>query len=189
MLAILISWITLLIVQFYLGDLFIHLYNKLCNNKEQYGFLDTFFLGMCFILIPLQFTSLWLPSNHYILLAYIIICIAYWACNKERTKEQIRKITDLLNSLTLFQKILICIALLAVIFHSLFLSYLCFPNCRDVLQQLARNMPQATTLMLEHDNGQQVSIAIPERNLKNQVDNSLVAVLAKIMRRGGFDSL
>jgi len=122
MAAILISWVVMFFVLFSLGNIFINIYNKICKAKENYGFLDTFILGMCFILIPLQFTSLWLPSNQYITLSFVILCIIYWCYNRVRLKEYIFKIKSGYNSISILQKILIALSLISVIAYLLFLS-------------------------------------------------------------------
>lgn len=84
MVAVILSWIVISIVFLSFGDFLIAVYNKLCKQNEQYGLTDTFLLGMCLTLIPLSISSFWLPSNHYVLLVYLLLSIFYWFIKKER---------------------------------------------------------------------------------------------------------
>ena len=103
MLAITISWITISVVFLSMGDILVSLYNRLCKQDEQYGLTDTFLLGMCFTLIPLSITSFWLPSNHYILLALLVACVAYWIVRKEHFRAVTRKVKLSFGHLSVFQ--------------------------------------------------------------------------------------
>jgi hypothetical protein len=69
----------------------VSLYNRLCRQDEQYGLTDTFLLGMCFTLIPLSVSSFLLPSNHYILSAFLLFSAAYWIIRKDHFPALIRK--------------------------------------------------------------------------------------------------
>lgn len=83
MLAILISWIAISIVFLTFGDFFVFLYNRLCKQDEKYGITDTFLLGMCFTVMSASISSLYLPSNQYILFAYLILSISYWIIRRK----------------------------------------------------------------------------------------------------------
>lgn len=103
MIAIAISWITILIVFFSFGDFLVSLYNKLCKRNENYELTDTFLIGMCFTLIPLSLSSLWLPSNHYMLLVYLILSIIYWVVRKDHFREVFGNIKRKIKSLSPLQ--------------------------------------------------------------------------------------
>lgn len=103
MIAIAISWIAILIVFLSFGDFLIFIYNKLCKEDENYGFLDTFLIGMGCTLIPLSLSSLWLPSNQYILLAYILLSFLYWPLRKEHLRKTIKRISDDIRSFSALQ--------------------------------------------------------------------------------------
>jgi len=121
MIAILVSWTIIFFILFSFGDIFISIYNKLCKREESYGILDSFFLGLCFILIPLQFTSLWLPSGHYMLFAYIVICMIYWVCKRKRLKKFLVDYSKSFKQITTLQGISIIIVIASVILYCLFL--------------------------------------------------------------------
>lgn len=123
MLATIIAWIVISLVLLSFGDILIHSYNKLCKQKEEYNLPDIFILGMCFILIPLSSTSFWLPSNHYILLAFIIVSIIYWAFNKERLKDRIKKAKLTLSTLSSFHLIIILASVISI------LSFVIWSSC------------------------------------------------------------
>lgn len=89
MLIVIVSWIIICFVLFSLGDIFLCIYNKLCKSNERYSLLDTVLLGMCFITLLVSISSIWLPSNHFVLLAYVIISILYWIINRKRLQKSI----------------------------------------------------------------------------------------------------
>lgn len=103
MIAIAISWIAILVVFLSFGDFFIFLYNKLSGKDENYGALDTFLLGMGFTLVPLSLSSLWLPSNEYILLTYLIVSILYWIVRKDHFKERFKRIVNSIKRFSALQ--------------------------------------------------------------------------------------
>lgn len=100
--------------------MFISLYNKLCKTKEQYNILDTFILGMCFIMIPLSLSSLWLPSNHYILLVYVTTSILYWFLNKKHLKKSIEKLKKILSEFSIIQITAILLSLICILLYVLY---------------------------------------------------------------------
>lgn len=84
MIATAIAWITISFVLLSFGDIGIYIYNKWGKREEKYNTPETFILGMCFVLIPLSLSSIWLPSNGYILLLFLIISIIYWIVRRKR---------------------------------------------------------------------------------------------------------
>lgn len=124
MLAILISWIVIFFALFSMGDLFISLYNynKVCKTDEAYNIVDTFILGICFILIPLQLTSLWLPSNHYILSAYILIAAIYWIFNRKRLDIYYSKTKESLRTIKRLQILLAIVGILTILIYVSFID-------------------------------------------------------------------
>lgn len=117
MITTLFSWIVIFYTLFSLGDCFIFLYNKLCKNKEEYNLIDTFLLGICFACLLLPLSSFWLPSNHIILFAYIIIGTAHWIFNYARLKRHIDSIRLFVTSTTILQKIFILVPILSVLLY------------------------------------------------------------------------
>lgn len=115
MIAVIISWIAISIVFLSFGDFLISLYNKLCRQSEQYGLTDTFLLGMCFTLIPLSFTSFWLPSGQYILFTFLILSIIYWTYRKNRLKIIIEDIKSAVKNYSLWHLIVFIIPVISLI--------------------------------------------------------------------------
>lgn len=106
MIAILISWIAILIVFLSFGDCLISLYNKLCKRNENYELIDTFLIGMGAMLIPLSLSSLWLPSNHYILLASLLLSFIYWLVRKDHFKAFCKRLKNSIQQFSIFQLVL-----------------------------------------------------------------------------------
>lgn len=115
MLAIITSWIAILLVFISFGDILIFLYNKLCRQNELYGLTDTFVIGMCFTLIPLSITSLWLPSNQYILFAYLILSVGYWLIRKQHFVVLIKSLKSSISGLTSLQSAIFIIPIISLI--------------------------------------------------------------------------
>lgn len=103
MLAITISWIVISIVFLSFGDFLIFLYNRLCKQDERYRLTDTLLLGMCATLIPLSATSLWLPSNQYILLVFVILSIIYWIIRWSHFQYKLKQLKARLKSFSVLQ--------------------------------------------------------------------------------------
>lgn len=122
MLAILISWTIIFFILFSLGDMFVSFYNKLCKTKENYNSLDTFLLGMCLMVILIPASSLWLPSNHYILFALVIIAIGYWIYNHKRLKAHVQTAKASFSFLNTFQITVILLLIFTIIVFISFLS-------------------------------------------------------------------
>lgn len=115
MLAIITSWIAISIVFLSFGDFLVSLYNRLCRKDELYGLTDTFMLGMCFTLIPLSLSSLWLPSNHYILFIYLILSVCYWSVRKERFLTLFKRIKSEFAKTSLIQYIVFIVTIISLI--------------------------------------------------------------------------
>lgn len=115
MLAIALSWIVISIVFLSFGDFFLFLYNRLCKRKEEYSVIDTFLLGMCFTTVALSVSSIWLPSNQYILAVYLLICTIYWALRRERLFYLWENLKDRLKSFTVLQLILIILPIIGLL--------------------------------------------------------------------------
>lgn len=113
MLAIIISWITISIVFLSFGDFLVSLYNRLCKKNELYGLTDTFLLGMCFVLIPLSLSSLWLPSNHYILFAYLILSFLYWIFRRKHFLAVLKRIKSGFEHISSLQLIIFAVTVIS----------------------------------------------------------------------------
>lgn len=122
MLVVLLSWSIIFYILFSAGDILIFLYNKICRTKERYGFLDTFILGICFVSAILSLTSIWLPSNHYILFTFGIITITYWLIQRNRLRSYIITFTNMVKNLKPIHKILFPIVFIAILIYILFPS-------------------------------------------------------------------
>ncbi|WP_029905498.1 hypothetical protein [Prevotella sp. 10(H)] len=122
MFAIFLCWFLIAVTFISLGDFFIFIYNKLCKKKERYSVTDTLFLGMIFILIPLSISSFWLPSNHYILLAYFIFSVLYWAIRYKYFIFCLKQVKRKIKSLSVYQLIVILLAILSVGLLSVYLG-------------------------------------------------------------------
>lgn len=122
MLAITISWLTMFFVLFSLGDIFVNIYNKLCKENEQYNILDTVLLGLCFLSLILSASSLWLPSDHFILLYYIVICLVYWIIIRRRRNLIIKRFRIVFKSLSWIEKGILCSFVVAIVCYLLFFS-------------------------------------------------------------------
>lgn len=119
MIVIVISWIVISFVLFTFGDIFILLYNKACKRQENYSFIDTFLLGLFFTLIPLSISSFWLPSNHYVLYAYLVICIMYWIVRRERFIYLFRHFKKQFSDLSLAHKLVLIAGLVTFVLMAL----------------------------------------------------------------------
>lgn len=122
MLAILLCWLCISVTFLSLGDFFILVYNKICNKNEKYSIIDTLFLGMAFITIPLSISSFWLPANHYILLSFFIFSILYWTIRYKYFIHCIKRIRKHINSLFIYQSVVIISAILSIAFFAVWLG-------------------------------------------------------------------
>lgn len=114
MLTILISWIVMSYVLYLLGDMLILVYNTVCRAKESYNVLDIFVLGTGFITLLLSFSSLWLPTNQYVLLALLFIVTIYLLWQRRRIFHNLKKIYEKFSSLSLTERVFVFVVLLTI---------------------------------------------------------------------------
>jgi len=119
MFAVLISWIVILFILFSLGDFLVRLYNKYSRDNENYNILDTTLTGMCFITLLLSVSSLWLPSNHYILILLFAFSIVYSITNR---KELYKRFIAYRDSTNLLLSISSAVIILSIAFFISFVS-------------------------------------------------------------------
>ena len=117
MLIIIIIWTTISFVFLTVGDFFYCLYNKLTNRHERYSIIDTFLLGLFSLLIPLSISSLFLPSNEYVLAMYFVLSVLYWTFRKTRLRLILNSIKVQFNNLSIAEKMTMVCLILAVAFN------------------------------------------------------------------------
>lgn len=123
MIVIFFSWIVIFIVLFSLGDFFISTYNRISKRKEIYSPFETLLFGLSLVCILLPLSSFWLPSNHYILLFYVLISAGYCIWQRERFARYSLKLYFLIKSLTYFQLLSLLGVVLLFLFHSSYISF------------------------------------------------------------------
>lgn len=111
------------------GDFFIYLYQILCNNRTGYSLTDRFLTGMCVILIPLSLSSLFIPSNQYVLFSFLGLIIIYWCMRRHHLQEIIKSIRLKIGRLSIVQLLIIGLTILSFCILCLYSSFLSFdPN-------------------------------------------------------------
>ncbi|NDV67287.1 hypothetical protein [Dysgonomonas sp. 25] len=123
MVAILLSFIVISFVLFTYGDMFVLLYRKVCKQDEHYNILDTALIGMTFVTAVITLTSLFLPTNQYILLALLVLGVIYWMLNRGRIASYTSKIKNLLSSFSKVQLALLLLSLLVLLVYMLWASH------------------------------------------------------------------
>ena len=113
MIIVLLTWLSIFFIFFSFGDFLVFFYNKISKRNESYGVTNTFILGMCFTLIPLSITSLWLPSNHYIMFSYIVLGVVYWIVRKQHLKALLHDFRKEWSIYSSFQRFLFAIMFLS----------------------------------------------------------------------------
>ncbi|NDV77443.1 hypothetical protein D0T57_00460 [Dysgonomonas sp. 511] len=86
-------------------------YNKVCRQQESYGLADKVLLGLCALIVPLSFWSLWLPSNHFFLFGSIALCLLYWGMARKRLYETLSYLKALIRTISSSYFFLVPIAL------------------------------------------------------------------------------
>jgi len=122
MLLTLASWIILFFILFSFGNIFNYLYGKFCNRDENYNTPDFLILGICLITLVLPISSLWFPSNHYMLLLYAVISTLYWLFNIEKLKTYGHKIKTIFVALSTPQRIITTLVLLSIFTCALYIT-------------------------------------------------------------------
>lgn len=117
MLAILLSWIIIFFVLLSFGNIFISFYQRVFIQNERYNILDTFLFGMCSVGALLAITSIWLPSNQYILLVLIVIATFYWILNRKQFYKIIKRLSSLFINLSRTNQIFLIISITSVLFY------------------------------------------------------------------------
>lgn len=103
MFAILLSWGVISFVLYSFGDMILALYNKICGGNEDGNLPDKLILGLCFIVIPLQMWSLWLPSNHIFLLLSVLVSAVYCIFVRRRVTKGIKHLQKIISEISAMQ--------------------------------------------------------------------------------------
>ena len=119
MLAILVSWILIFFVFVSFGNIFTGIYNYVCGRSQTFSVIDTYLFGLCFATAIASVTSLWLPSNHYLLLAFVVTALLYWTIRRKNSIFFLKRIKDEWNNLSTAEKTFIILAILSVLFFSM----------------------------------------------------------------------
>lgn len=129
MIAILVSWLIILFVLFSAGDFFAYLYQALCRSKSNYSLTDRFLIGMCAILIPLSLSSLFIPSNQFVLFTFLGLLIIYWVFRKKHLQKTVNGVLKKIQGLSIIRLFIIALALFSFCILCLYSSFLSFdPN-------------------------------------------------------------
>jgi len=91
MLAVFISWVSMSVIFLSFGDFLVFLSNALTKENCKYSTSETYLLGIFSVLIPLSFTSLWLPSNQSVLFAFLGLSFLYWTIRRQYLFECLQK--------------------------------------------------------------------------------------------------
>lgn len=118
MFALLVSWLIVIIVFCSFGNAVVFIYNRIAGRQESYSFLDTFLLGMCFSTILIMILSFWLPSGSNVLILLLFLSGGYWLLRRKRLNVILRKSVSRVCQTPKLYFILICIAVLSVLLHS-----------------------------------------------------------------------
>lgn len=119
MIALITSWIFILIIFSAAGNATILLYRKLTKEHEHYDILDTLLLGMCLLGVIVGITSLFIPSDFKLLLALLIISIIYWVTRRRTLKNGYHFFLSEIKSVSLVFRILIVLAFISILLQAL----------------------------------------------------------------------
>lgn len=92
------------------------LLHSVCKRIENINLVDRILAGLCLLIIPLSFWSLWLPSNWLFLLLSLICCIIHWVTNQNRMREVCTQFKYCIKSLSKYQIILIATFILCALY-------------------------------------------------------------------------
>ena len=123
MIVVLLTWLSIFFIFFSFGDCFVMVFNKLTKRAECYSIVDTFILGMCFTLIPLSITSLWLPSNHYMMFSYIVLGVVYWIVRKAYFNLKFSGFISKLSALSIRNRFFFVLPFIIFLFCALWQSH------------------------------------------------------------------
>ena len=113
MLAIIISWIVCFFVFISLGSILISIFNKILQSGNNYNWFDRLIIGICFLSICISATSLFLPSNHYILLALVLISLCFYIYKRKVIMLKIREFRRIIKDFSNIQIIIIAITIIS----------------------------------------------------------------------------
>lgn len=118
MIALLVSWLAVIIVFYTFGDVIVSVYNSIIIGNEKYSFIDTFLLGMCLAALAIMLTSFFLPSNYLILLGFLLFSIIYWFFNRRKLLKIFSIYSDVIKQIPGIYSALIFIGISFILLHS-----------------------------------------------------------------------
>ena len=119
MLFVLISWVVITAVFLTFGDIAISLWNKATRKKEEYGFLNTFWIGLCSVGMLLLFISLFCPINSYLLALFVGVSLVFIFFRRTFYIHLFKSLWTSFSSLTILTKCTIASAFLATLIYAL----------------------------------------------------------------------
>lgn len=114
MVQILISWFLIALIYYTSGDFLISLFYKEDDKTQKYNVIDIFLLGLTFTTVVLTLLSLFLPINHYILLALLTLSLLYWTVKFSSLKSIAHSYYNKLKELSLFNIIILALLFISI---------------------------------------------------------------------------
>jgi len=138
MLLLLFISIFAFVILFTLGDFFQSLYNRICYKNEEISIIEGVILGMFFLTTILSITSLFLPSNHFFLLFFVLFSIIYWLYKKGKIQSILIGLINTFRSIPIFFKILFLLLIFSFTLIHIF-GYISFDEGNYYLQNVVWN--------------------------------------------------
>ncbi|WP_165022828.1 LIC_10190 family membrane protein [Dysgonomonas sp. ZJ279] len=114
MLALLCSWLMMVLIFLAFGDMTSSLWHNISKKKDKYSFFDSFWLGICSTGVLLSVISIFSSINIYILALFISISIVYWIIKRKRLGALYETISTRLAGLPVWSKAALAISVAAI---------------------------------------------------------------------------
>ena len=119
MIAVILSWILLLMVFLSFGEMAVRLWNNITKHKDSYSTTDKFWIGICLIGTILLYISIFAPLNIWVLIGITGLALAYWTWNRDTLKGCFARMKDIFISFSLLEKAIFGLIFVAILIYSL----------------------------------------------------------------------
>lgn len=115
MIAVILSWIIMILVFQAFGKMFVLLSERVLNFKGNYSFIDLFFLGLCIVGSVICVTSLFVPSDANVLIVLVVVSLIFWVFAHKSRSEMLDIFRQRISKLNKIQYVLISVVFLILL--------------------------------------------------------------------------
>ena len=118
MLIILVQWLLILYTIVGIGAFITLVYNRLARREEVYSIINSFLIGLCFLVPVLSILRIFIPVNFYIYGLLLILVSIFYFLNKSRTVRLLQEVKEFRTKVSPFMLLLLSAFILVFAYNN-----------------------------------------------------------------------